>query len=142
MLSFYLENIVKYKIGKNILKFKALSLEDHFYLMNSQNEYMMYMFAGIKSENGEIIEDHEKFTRHIFNKYPKVIKEVLALCYLNGENENLTFEEKKVGIDYIPAHNQLEILKLILEISYPDGMYETVKKAEDHLQSVINLMNR
>jgi len=139
MLSCFLDNVIKYKINNHILKFKPLSLEDHFFILQEESEFLFWMLQGVKTESGEIVEDHDKFVKLMMAKYPRIIYLVIALCYIQEDNEvKMSLQEKKLAINNIPARFQLEILNLILQKSYPEGMYEEIKKMEDQLSQVMS----
>ena len=138
MLSCFLDKVIKYKINDMILKFKPLSLEDHFFILQEESEFLFWMLQGVKTDNGELVEDHDKFVKLMMAKYPRVIYLVLALCYIQEDNEmKLSLQERKIAINNMPARYQLEILNLILQKSYPEGMYAEIKKMEDQLVQVM-----
>lgn len=141
MLSNFLESVIKYDIGGSVMKFKALSIDDMFKLLSEEREFIFWLFEGVKTEDGKIIEDEKLFTEFVMSRYPKVVNTVIALCYIEGEDEKLTLKEKYIAVDYIPVPLQLKIFEEITAKTFKNGVATDLGKMKQSIQKVKKTFN-
>lgn len=135
MLSNFLEDYIKYDIKGKELRFKALSVENLFKLLNEEREFLLWLFEGIKTENGKILEDNYEFSDYVANRYPNVLKVIIALSYVEAEEEKLTFKEKVTAINNLSFVIQLEIFNEITKKTF-EGVFSDVKKSKAVIQEI------
>lgn len=141
MLSRFLENYIKYEINKEILKFRAVNIDSMFKLLHEEQDFIIFLFDGVKTDKGELLEDKKEFTKYITNKYPTVIKTVIALCYVEEEDEKLTFKEKVDAVNNLNTVDQLMIFEKITEITFKNGVFSDTKKMNQVIQNISKTYN-
>jgi len=141
MLSNFLEKYIKYEINGSVLKFRALNITSMFSLLNEERDFILFLFEGVKTTEGKILEDKKEFTTFIYNKYPTVIKSVIALCYVADLKEKLTFEEKVNAVDNISMVKQLEIFSEITEATFENGVFSDIKKTKAAIEKISKIYN-
>lgn len=129
-LKFFLEDYAKFKIKGNELKFKSLSIDNMFNLLVEERQFIEYIFTGIYDDNDQAINDPKLFTKHILSKYPTVIIAVLALTYIQEEDEDLTYEERKQAISNIDFNDQLKIFEAVSERTFKNEVFNSVEKTK------------
>ena len=135
MLSNFLEDYIKYEIKGKELKFRSLTVDNLFKLLNEEREFLLWLFEGIKTENGKILEVNYDFTDYVVNRYPSVMKVIIALSYVEEEGENISFKEKVRAIENLSFVIQLEIFNEITKKTF-SGVFEDVKKTQQVMQEI------
>ena len=135
MLSNFLEDYIKYEIQGKELKFRALTVDNLFKLLNEEREFLLWLFEGMKTENGKLLEDGYEFTDYIVNRYPSVMKVIIALSYVEEEGESISFKEKVRAIENLSFVVQLEILNEITKKTFK-GVFSDVKKSKQMIQEI------
>jgi hypothetical protein len=135
MLSNLLEDYIKYEIKGKELKFKALTVDNLFKLLNEEREFLLWLFEGIKTENGKILEDTYDFTDYVVSRYPNVMKVIIALSYVEEEGEKITFKEKIRAIDNLSFVIQLEIFNEITKKTFA-GVFSDMGKSQKVMQEI------
>lgn len=141
MLSKFLEEVIKYEHEGSVFKFKALSIQDMFELLYTEREFIFWLFEGVKTEDGKIIEDEKLFTEFIMNRYPKVINTVIALCYIQNEGENYSLKERYVAVDHMPVTMQIKVFEDITKKTFAKGVNTDVKKMKQSIQKIQKTFN-
>lgn len=141
MLSKFLEEVIKYEYEGSVFKFKALSIQDMFELLYTEREFILWLFEGVKTEDGKIIEDEKLFTEFIMNRYPKVINTVIALCYIQNEGENYSLKERYVAVNHMPVTMQIKVFEDITKKTFAKGVNTDVKKMKQSIQKIQKTFN-
>jgi hypothetical protein len=135
MLSNFLEDYIKYNIKGKELKFRALTVDNLFKLLNEEREFLLWLFEGIKTENGKILKDNYDFTDYVVSRYPSVMKVIIGLSYVEEEGEKISFKEKIRAIENLSYVIQLEIFNEITKKTFT-GVFEDVKKTQTVMQEI------
>jgi hypothetical protein len=141
MLSNFLEDFIKYDINGSVLEFKALGIDDMFKLLSTEKDFIFWLFEGLKTENGKILEDEKEFTDFVFSRYPLVVKTVIALCYIEKGEEKMSLQKRVIAIENISVVLQLEIFAEITKKTFGKGVFSDVKKMERSIQSIKKTFN-
>lgn len=136
MLSNFLESYIKFEKDGNILKFKPLTVDNMFSLLAAEPDFIIWIFEGAKTDKMKIIEDKEEFTNYVYQKYPTVIKTIIALSYIDDEKESLTIKEKITAIENMDFNFQLEIFNEITKKTFAGGVFSEVKKTKTAINEI------
>jgi len=132
----FLEDYIEIKVDKEFLKFKTLSVDDMFKLLIEERRFITYLFEGVVDDDKKALNDPQDFTNHIMAKYPTVIIAIIAICYVEEDDEKMSYEEKKIAIKNIDVNTQLVIFKNISEKTFKGGVFKSIKKTEDVIAQI------